>query len=246
QSFSGFQLNGIERFQAFVASGASVDFDMSGSNNVAQLILRFAEGSARWQNVDTTADDIFAIDTVGTADLFVDYVPSQVAGTNDVVNVFVDSAGLDELDIEAGNILAIETLNITAIDGSTVINDLDSRHTTLNLTGTGDISLADGNAGTNLGQDLRDTIRTIDASGLDGDFTVEFKGNDGVGEGVTVTGSSGVNTIIGGSADHMITTFDARDKVVSQGGDDVISTGGERDKITIQGGGDSTLDGGDG
>ncbi|MEO1020880.1 MAG: hypothetical protein AAFY56_24880, partial [Pseudomonadota bacterium] len=60
-TFAGFQLNGIERFEAFVASGATITFDMSGSNNVAQLIARFSEGTVNWENVDVQANDIFAI-----------------------------------------------------------------------------------------------------------------------------------------------------------------------------------------
>ncbi|MEO1144582.1 MAG: hypothetical protein AAFY26_03155 [Cyanobacteria bacterium J06638_22] len=225
-TFAGFQLNGIERFEAFVASGASITFDLSGSNNVVQLVSRFTEGRVRWDNVDVAANDLFALDTVTGADLGVDYLASQTTGANDVVNVFVDSAGLAQLDIEAGsNTLAIETLNITAIDGSTIIGELDSRHVTLNFFGSGNIEID---------LPLKDTLKTVDATGLAGNLDLDFTGNDGASAGVTVTGSAGTNRIDAGEADDVITTFGGRDKITSEGGEDVVRAGADRDAIVVK------------
>ncbi len=238
-SFGGFQLNGIERFQVFIASGTTSTFNMSGSNNIDQLILRFTEGAAFFDNVDLQVNDLFAIDTVGTAVFDVDYNIAQTAGNDDTVKVFVDSAGLSELDISNANGgLAIENLIITAVDGSSVINNLDSQHVTLELLGAGDFAI---------NQSLEDTIKMIDASGLGGDLTISTTGNDNVGtEDVTIIGSAGVNTIATGESDDTVTTFGGDDRITSQGGDDVVNAGDGRDKIIHQdgfSGGDVTFNG---
>ncbi|MEO1144572.1 MAG: hypothetical protein AAFY26_03105, partial [Cyanobacteria bacterium J06638_22] len=192
-NFSAFQLNGIERFQTFVASGATANIDLSGSNNVAQIVARFTAGQLNFTNADIEVNDLFAIDTVASSNLFVQYGAGETAGTADQANLFVDNAGLNILGVGLGG---VETLNITAVDGSTTIGQINSAHVNYNLSGTGNIAIL---------TDLNPSVMSIDATGLDGNLVVSFSSS---ANDVTVIGAAGNNTIVAGSGDNTITAFD--------------------------------------
>ena len=189
------QMENIEVFDIEESGAATATYHMQNVAGLEKIIMRDFNGLTDTftdlQNivdVDIYSDNSLAFGT----NLNVNFSGSVVAGTDDSMNVSIESNDPLVMDTFATN--GIETINLT-VTGNNYLGLIDTSLQTLNIDGAGDLILDTSTFGFAVPS-------KIDASGMTGDFV------DGLifapinpGFGIEVIGGSG-NDIIAGTVDQ--------------------------------------------
>lgn len=245
-NYGGFELDSVEQVLVTNDSGQDISLDLSGAQGVE--LVGVVNGGSDHQGVIfnylASLADILIKDNTSNyhGELEVYYQPALVSGTDDAVTLTIeDSIGFGDVTIGTIDSSAstdntgIEILNII-VDGDSSIDYLDTELRDLTVSGAGDFEIEDT---------LLDTVRTIDATGLAGDFTVDYSNNT---VGVTYDGTDQDDDVTIGSGLENISTNDG-DDIVRAGsnfaGDDSAATGRQDDTIAFDAGYDTlTVDAG--
>lgn len=253
-TYGGFTTVNVQRIEVTNDDNLPVTLDLSGAKGVETVV-------ALNSSMDTTFSQITGLNTGTnndgndielnnvtngapadpTPDVTVQYQDSVVAGAT-TVDVLIKTSNADNLTIGSVSDAngGIETVNITNTAGASTLDTLDTDLTTLNILATKNLTIDDA---------LNNTVRTINATGSTATLDIDFSDNDGAGEGVTYTGSAGVNLVQGGSAADNITTFDANDVIVTDDsigfvdGNDTVNAGNGNNTVTSGIGADSITSG---
>lgn len=141
---------------------------------------------------------------------------------------------------------AIDTVNLTVIDGPSAVNGSvsdvvigldggDQVGSTLNIDGDGDLTIREDD-------DELELITAVNVTST-GDLDIDLADND---EDVAFNGGSGATTLVIGNGDSDIGTGDSDDDVTVGFGNNTILTNDGDDYVDISAGGDQTVDLGDG
>lgn len=250
---AAFDIQDIENLQITTDAGATVTMDLSGDNNegvignagdLRNITVENSSGNAdlNFINVAPTTDFTLEVnDLTGNGDVSVDFIDSRVAGTSDVLNVELNNsfdANVGTLDVEDDSAASIETVNVTTSGAASSINTaLNTDASTLNILGDQNLSI-NAITGDNSG------VPTIDASGLNANFTV----TTAMTNVTSYTGAQGADTVdfTGAAADMTISAGTGNDTVITGNGrDDNVNMGAGDDNLTL-GTGDDTVDLGEG
>lgn len=228
RSYAAFQLISVENFDVVNDSLNFVAFDLSSSTGLQAVSVSNSSEDVRFQQVANLVN-LAVIDTTDSATVDVDlqYQDSVVAGANDSMSVTVNST--DAARIRIGRVgdddNGIEIVNLTTV-GDSVINQLDTDLTTLNINGGGNVNVV---------QALNTTVRTITSTGS-GNVDLSWA-NNGAAAGVVYTGSmtgTGVDDLLAGAGNDNITTFGGNDIIDGRAGNDTINAG-EGDNVVRTG-----------
>jgi hypothetical protein len=216
----------ISGFEVLEISNTLVDAIDASAFDVNQVVLAAGYGAAASiSGLDTGATVTLEDGVTGDATLAIAIEGADEA-TNDVLNLNLSAAA----DEDFGTIVAndIETINIVATDtdleeggeaeGFTVALSADSVENIV-VSGNGAVAL-----NSEEGAYLSNTVESIDASALEGDFQVGIA--TGGTAGVTILGGQGDNIIRGGSANDTITTYAGDDVIIGGLGADQLNAGG--------------------
>lgn len=234
RDFAAFTLSNVETFQVTNDAARQIRFDLSSSSGLQTLVVSNSSSAVAFGQVTSLANVLLDKQTnVGATDVSVGYQAGLLAGATSLNLTLTNTdANTVTLGTAAGQFGAtnagIETLNVFAFGGSSLISTLNVGMTTLNIAGDGNLTI-DNN--------LVNTVRTINST-VTGNVDVQFNAN-GVGQGVTFNGSqtgAGVNTISAGGGNDVINTFAGNDRInISQGGNDTVNAGNGSDLITVGG-----------
>ena len=228
---------------AGVTGARTITFDTAIANASVNLAGTIAT------NADTT------VTAAGTATTDAVTINNTAAAATNVFNAGqLVASGYETLTLNGGTLVAAQTLDTLAINGS------NGNAATVNLTGANAFTLSDV-ATNNTG------VLTINASGLtlatgtvftyaDGTFATGAtqsitgsEGNDSIvadnGKAATITGGAGIDTLTGGAAADSIQGGLGNDVIDGAAGNDVLKGNEGDDAITI-GAGSDTVDGGAG
>ena len=209
-----------------VTVSATSTFNLTNATGYTTLSDVGSTAVGTYTNIESTAVALKVADNAVGASF--GYKASVLTGSSDTVNLTLANAtGSTVQTILVG---AIETVNVTS---STSANNmrLDSDATTLNISGSADLTL-------NAASTVMDKTTVVDASAASGKVVVTHAATAGVGA-VTITGGSGNDTLT------ITGTIAADDTVSGGGGDDTIAfSAALTDADTIDGGaGTDTLSG---
>ncbi|NJC05712.1 Ca2+-binding RTX toxin-like protein [Sphingomonas kaistensis] len=235
RNFGGFALTNIENVEVTNDSGAPVTLDLSSSTGIKSVASVNSSDTVVFDQLTSNATVIVDNVTGANANVEAIYQAAVTAGANTAVNVVINDTTANRVilgTVGAGN-TGIETVNLQ-VTGTSTINRLATQLTTLNISGGGDVTLA---------EPLVNSVRVVDASTA-GRVTVDFTNNDAAGTGVTFTGSNGGDIVRSGLAADTVSTGLGDDTVTDEGGNDVINTGGGSDTINLLGAGDVTINAG--
>ncbi|MEJ6010517.1 calcium-binding protein [Novosphingobium aquae] len=253
-TYGGFTTVNVQRIEVTNDDNLPVTLDLSGAKGVETVVAlnssmdtTFAQITGLNTGTNNDGNDIELNNVTNgapadpTPDVTVQYQDSVVAGAT-TVDVLIKTSNADNLTIGSVSDAngGIETVNITNTAGASTLDTLDTDLTTLNILATQNLTIDDA---------LNNTVRTINATGSTATLDIDFSDNDGAGEGVTYTGSAGVNLVQGGSAADNITTFDANDVIVTDDsigfvdGNDTVNAGNGNNTVTSGIGADSITSG---
>lgn len=233
RDFAGFSLTNVENVAVTNTSGQAVVLNLSNSTGVKSVTSINSSASVVFNQLISNASVVVSNVSGTTTEVQALYQAGVTAGTSTVASVAVNNSTANQIilgTVGAGN-TGIETVNLS-VTGVSTINALTTQLTTLNITGGGDITIA---------QALVNSVRTVNASGA-GRVSIDFSNNDVAGAGVTFTGTNGADVVRSGLAADILNTGAGNDTVVDEGGNDSITTGTGNDTINLLGAGDVTID----
>lgn len=159
-------------------------------------------------------------------------------GTSDSVSLTLDDASINTHKLALDG---IETLNLTAIDGTTTLQEVEFSPTDppgptignalLNIAGSQDVII------TLIGNAVVGSALTVNASALTGDLTVAESGSQ-----ITITGGSGDDMLVGSNADDAIDGGPGDDIIIGGPGADLLTGGPGSDEFRILNAGDEDGD----
>lgn len=217
RTFAAFQLIGVENFDVTNDSLGFVNFDLSSSTGLVNLSVSNSSEDVRFEQVTNMVNLALNNTTdAATVDVTLQYQDAVVAGANDAMTLTVNGTNANVIRIgrvgDSDN--GIETVNLITV-GNSVINQLDTNLTTLNVNGGGNVAIVNA---------LDTTVRNINSTGS-GNVDLSWVNNT---VGVTYVGSStgtGVNDLLAGSGNDNITTFAGNDIINAGAGDDTVNAG---------------------
>lgn len=255
KTFAAFELRDVETFTVVNDSGATLIFDLSSSSGITDLVVSNSTSSVVFDQVRALADGV-TLPNVRLSDL-TNFATSNVAvgyqstaGATSVNLVLDATQGnvvrigtSDPANIGNPTAAGVETINVTALRGSSTINVLDSTSLT-------DLVIEDV-----VGSAFNVTIGALTSAAIqrvtnlsDGGATVSAAG---AAQAVTFTGSSGNENFTGGAfndtfnlgaGNNTAFTGGGVNTVTTLGGTDVAFAQGTADAISLGGGNDTVID----
>lgn len=221
----GAKYTGFEQLQ--VEDGASANLDNIGGIT-GVLLNDGASNTTALTNLSAAqAASITVLASAGAS--IIDVKGAAIAGQIDTVGlIFTDGdTTLNEAATSSTFTLAnIENLNVTAVDGATIVQSAAASGSLTNVTlsGAGNISFTTGNIAT-----ANFTINASTSTGTNTISAVDFATN-----GVSITGGTGIDTITGSAQ---------IDNINSGAGNDIVTGGAGADRINVGAGTDTIIQG---
>ena len=198
---SGAKYSNFEELE--VGSGATVNLNHLSANNSIDSVRLEADAGGAVGATKMTADQagnvtLFAAGTGVAGNVTTGVSGAATVGQLDTVSITTSG---DNAAVTANNIVAagVETLEIAAETGSatTTVSALAHQDwTTLNLSGSSDISVTSAAGAANVNS-------TVDGSGAAGALTLDF--SNSTTNGINLQGGSGNDAITGGGSDDIMT-----------------------------------------
>lgn len=241
--YAGFELSNIETLEFTNDSNGLGSFDLSSSSGLETLVNRNSTQAVEFNQLAGLANLVIEnlTDSI-TSSTTVEFQNSVVAGSADAVTVSLNNTNASTIRIGSvdDDNAGIETLNLVVSGRATKVGEIDSDITTLNLSGTQNLTIADA---------LNSTIKTVSGAAYTGNVSLSVAG---AAAGVTIDLGSGKDTVTGSSNDDTInvrggnnnvTAGDGNDTVTAGDGANVINAGAGDDQVTVGNGANTIVTG---
>ena len=231
-SVSGFTVSGVKTLEVQAQASGGTTLGLENVNGISALRTSASTDSLTVNNVNNVVDLSFD-NTIGKANITVNYTDAAVAGTADVQNIALNKNTLGVITLsntttKATTRTGIETISIdtTGTGGESTLDGLTTAATVLNVKGNQDLtiggvvnSLADVNAASFTGK-LAITAGTaatnITVVGGTNDDTIDVSAATGGASQKVITGTGNNTVVLGG-------TFSQVDSIIGNTGVDTLS-----------------------
>jgi len=231
-ALAGFETTGIQTFDVTSDGQASMSIDMSGTVGVTTMRDTNGHQDASFIQLPNLANielvNLTAYNNVAP-NLNVRFQDSVVAGGSDAINLTDNSLMVGTVTVgRVGDWNGgIETVNLHAAAASSTMAALDTKLTTLNIDGSGNLTISAA---------LDNTVRTVGAATATGNLNFSVLGATG---GVAIDTGSGSDTVVGSVNNDTINVRGGNNVVTGSGGNDVVTALDGNNTITTTDGNDS-------
>lgn len=247
-------MTSVERLQTTLDNGSASTFDLSGATGLNAVAAVNSTGNATFNQVTSVPAGDFTIeaDTVtNSANISVHFQDTKVAGaTNEVLVKLLNNynaltgTGIGTLQVGRTGDLngGVETISVTTGEAASLVNQLDSDISRLNVAGDQNLTITTA---------LNSTVDTVAAGSFTGALNINLTGNvAAAGEGAlsitTGTGNDVIDLLNGTAASTVAEVTDmgtvTRNATISTGaGNDTVEAGLGDDNIDLGEGNDTLV-----